>query len=105
KERARVRGVRVYREARQANKPKRGRKRTPDSIKKRLDAIDSELQSADPLRSLNLRQTRRALEPDLEGMSHKVDLSSVEKDFVAAAKDYGERKGISYGVWREAGVP
>src|SRR5438067_3615956 len=56
--RSQGRAVRVYLEALQANKPKRGRKRTPDSIKKRLASIDAELQSADPLRSLNLRQER-----------------------------------------------
>ena len=102
--RSQGRAVRVYLEALQANKPKRGRKRTPDSIKKRLNAIDNELQSADPLRSLNLRQERRDLENELENMSATVDLTAIEKEFVSAAKTYGERKGISYGVWREAGV-
>jgi hypothetical protein len=102
--RSQSRAVRVYLEALDANKPKRGRKRTPDSIKKRLSTIDNELQSADPLRSLNLRQERRDLEAAMEGLSATVDLGDIEKDFIAAAKPYGERKGISYGVWREAGV-
>jgi hypothetical protein len=96
--------VRVYLEALEANKPKRGRKRTPDSIKKRLATIDNELQSTDALRALNLRQERRDLEAELENLGSTVDLSAIEKDFVASAKPYGERKGISYGVWREAGV-
>jgi len=98
------RAVRAYLEALQANKPKRGRKRTAESIKKRLSAIDSELQSADPLRSLNLRQERRDLQSELATMSAKVDLSAVEKEFISAAKQYGARKGITYSVWREAGV-
>jgi hypothetical protein len=34
-----------------------------------------------------------------------VDLAAVEAGFVAAAKSYGERRGIAYEVWREAGVP
>jgi hypothetical protein len=102
--RSQSRAVRVYLEAIEANKPKRGRKRTPDSIKKRLATIDGELQSADPLRSLNLRQERRDLESAIENLSATVDLTVIEKDFVASAKSYGERKGISYGVWREAGV-
>ena len=42
------RAVREYLDALRANKPKRGRKRTPDSIKKRLASIDGELKSADP---------------------------------------------------------
>ncbi len=102
--RAQGRAVRAYLEALEANKPKRGRKRTPDSIKKRLAAIDHELEQADRLRALHLRQERRDLEAELETMGQKVDLAGVEKDFVAAAKAYGQRKGISYATWREAGV-
>jgi DNA-binding phage protein len=33
-----------------------------------------------------------------------VDITEIEDAFVAAARGYGERKGISYQVWREAGV-
>jgi hypothetical protein len=99
------RAVRNYLDAIEANKPKRGRKRTPDSVKKRLAAIEDELSSADPLKALNLRQERRDLQAELETMGQTVDLAEVEAAFVAAAKSYGERRGISYEVWREAGVP
>jgi uncharacterized protein YicC (UPF0701 family) len=98
------RAVRNYLDALEATKPKRGRKRTPDSIKKRLDAIESELAGTDPLKALNLRQERRDLHAELAGMDEKVDLAEVEKAFAAAAKGYGQRRGISYEVWREAGV-
>lgn len=98
------RAVRRYLEALDANKPKRGRKRTPDTIQRRLAAIDEELTSADPLRSLNLRQERINLRDELGAMEQKVDLGALEGDFVVAAKEYGARKGISYDVWREAGV-
>ena len=37
-------------------------------------------------------------------MSETVDLAGVEKGFIGAAKDYGQRKGISYATWREVGV-
>jgi uncharacterized protein YicC (UPF0701 family) len=99
------RAVRNYLDALQATKPKRGRKRTPESIKKRIDAIEEELTSADPLKALNLRQERRNLYAELAGTDDKVDLAAVEQDFIAAAKSYGDRRGISYEVWREAGVP
>jgi hypothetical protein len=99
------RAVRTYLDALQAAKPKRGRKRTADSIKKRLDTIEAELERSDPLKALNLRQERRNLYAELGGIDDKVDLASVEEGFVAAAKAYGERRGISYEVWREAGVP
>ena len=31
-------------------------------------------------------------------------MGELEKRFVRVAKAYGERKGISYGTWRAAGV-
>ena len=63
--RAQGRAVRRYLEALEAHKPKRGRKRTPESMKKRLDRIGAELQTADPLKRLQLRQERLDLESEL----------------------------------------
>ena len=98
------RAIRAYLEAIETTKPKRGRKRTADSIKKRIDVIERELESADPLKALNLRQERRNLYGELAGIDEKVDMAEVEAGFVSAAKSYGERRGIAYEVWREAGV-
>ena len=98
------RAVRNYLDALEATKPKRGRKRTSDSIKKRLDTIESEWGGTDPLKALNLRQERRDLQAELAGMDEKADLDEVEQAFVAAAKSYSQRRGISYEVWRETGV-
>jgi hypothetical protein len=95
-----------YLEALEANKPKRGRKRTSDSVKKRLAAVETELKAANGLQRLTLLQERRNLEVELAGMSAGApDLSALEKDFVKVAKSYGQRKGITYGAWREFGVP
>ena len=102
--RSQGRAVRSYLETLQANKPKRGRKRTPDSIKKRLEAISVELDTADPVKALGLRQERINLQRELDNLSATNDLAAAEEEFVAAAKSYGERKGITYSVWREAGV-
>ena len=33
------------------------------------------------------------------------DLSGLEKEFVKVAKAYSAKKKISYGAWREFGVP
>jgi hypothetical protein len=96
--------VRDYLDALRANKPKRGRKRTPDSIKKRLSSIDSQLKDADPLTELRLVQERRDLEYELQSMESAVDLSAIESSFVKVAKSYSERQGISYAAWREVGV-
>jgi hypothetical protein len=98
------RAVRKYLEALDQNKPKRGRKRTADSVQRDLDRTLEELLSADPLRRLELVQRRIDLEEELARMSTTTDLGALEQDFVAVARPYAERKGISYEAWREAGV-
>lgn len=99
------RAVRRYLEALEANKPKRGRKRSPESMKKRLTTIENELVGADPLKRLRLVQERLDLQAALEASQSSVDLEALEKEFVSAAATYSERKGISYSAWRELGVP
>ena len=98
------RSVRRYLEALDAHKPKRGRKRTADSMRKRLDRIDVELANADPLKRLQLIQERLDLKDELAASGEKVDLTGLEAEFVAAAAAYSTRKGISYAAWRELGV-
>jgi hypothetical protein len=103
--RSQGRAVRRYLEALDAHKPKRGRKRTSDSIKKRLAKIETELPEADRLKSLHLVQERLDLQDELAGMEETVDLTALENDFVKAAAPYSQRRGISYTAWRELGVP
>ena len=98
------RAVRRYLEALEAHKPKRGRKRTPDSIKKRLEVIEQKLSGSDPLTRVQLIQERIDLQSELSAKEEAVDLQALEDAFVGAAKAYGDRKGISYAAWREAGV-
>jgi hypothetical protein len=98
------RSVRRYLEALEQHKPKRGRKRTPDSIKKRLDTIAGHMSDADPLLRVHLIQERMDLEAELENKQEMVDLSALEDGFVTVAADYGHRRGISYQAWRQAGV-
>jgi hypothetical protein len=96
--------VRNYLEALRSNKPKRGRRRTRESINARLAAIDSELEMADPMNELRLRQERRDLQSELASLGTKVDISALENGFVAVGKSYSARQGISYATWREIGV-
>jgi len=96
--------VRDYLEALRANKPARGRKRTPDSIAKRLAAIDGELGAADAVKELRLVQERMDLEAELATMGATVDIAALEAEFVKVAKTYGERTGISQAAWRAVGV-
>lgn len=99
------RTIRRYLEALEANKPRRGRRRTPEGIQRRLAAIDERLATADPLDRLHLRQERMDLEAELATAGEGgVDLGALEAEFVHAAGPYSQRKGITYDAWRAAGV-
>ena len=98
------RAVRRYLEALEAHKPKRGRKRTEESVQKRLVAIDEKLAGADALTRLHLTQERMNLAAELSATDNTVDLQAIEDEFVAAAAPYGARKGITYAAWRQLGV-
>ena len=103
--RAQGRAVRGYLEALDAHRPKRGRKRTPDSMKARLAKIEATIDSADPMTRLQLVQERLDLAAAIAAAETTVDLTALEEGFIAAAAAYGERKGITYAAWREVGVP
>jgi hypothetical protein len=96
--------VRQYLEAIDAHKPKRGRKRTPETMQKRLADIEKKLPTVDPLTRLQLVQERLNLQRELTVSAVATDISELETAFVGVASDYGARKGISYAAWREAGV-
>lgn len=100
------RKVKAYLEALQAQQPKRrGRRRTPESIEKRIGVINDELAFIDnPLDRLNLIAERDRLADELKNMTTTTDLPELEEAFVEAARDYGLRKGITYGAWRSIGV-
>ena len=103
--RTQSRAVRLYLEALESARPKRGRKRTPESIEKRIAAITDALPAAGPVQKLELVQEKIDLEAELNGLGTDVDISELEDAFVDAAQAYGERKGISYAAWRAVGVP
>lgn len=98
------RAVRRYLETIEAHKPKRGRKRTAESVQKRLALVLDQLNDADPLTRLHLVQERMDLEAELAASGNTVDMQALEDDFVTAAAPYGARKGITYAAWRQLGV-
>ena len=102
--RAEGRVVRDYLEALRSNKPKRGRKRTAESISKRLAKIEEELVDATAIDELQLLQERRDLQAEIQSIDGGVDVGELEAAFVAVAKGYGNRKGLSYATWRDVGV-
>lgn len=100
------RAVRAYLEALASQGPaKRGRKRTPDSIERRLTAIDDQLTSADPLRKIMLLQERLNLRNELGRLTSSSNIKDLEEAFVTHGAPYSKSKGITYGAWREFGVP
>jgi hypothetical protein len=98
------RSIRAYLEALEAHKPKRGRKRTPDSITKRLEKIEEELAESSAIDRLHLLQEQADLENELSGMSLSIDLTELEEAFIESALGYSDRKGISYDTWRKMGI-
>jgi hypothetical protein len=68
--------------------------------------VQDQLKTASGARRLELIQQRRSLEVEQAGMQAGApDISALEKEFIRSAKGYSARKGITYGAWREFGVP
>jgi uncharacterized protein YicC (UPF0701 family) len=99
------RAVRTYLEALDSNRPKRGRKRTKESISARLERIADEFSTVDPLKRLQLAQEQLDLTEELESMDDGQDIAALETEFTRLARAYANRKGISYAAFRSIGVP
>ena len=105
------RTVRIYLKALEAQKPKRGPRRTPESLEKQLASLAVDLDKAEPLKRLHLIQERLNLRAELDQLQqasaapdNPPDITALEMAFVDCAKAYSARKGISYAAWREYGV-
>ena len=99
------RAVREYLAALNEEK-KPGRKVDPDTLAEKISQVQEQIATEpDPAKRLDLIQKRLDLEAQQAEASEQVDLEALEKEFVKAAKEYSERKGITYSAWREAGVP
>jgi hypothetical protein len=98
------RTVRRYLEALEAHRPKRGRKRTTESIQSRIERLTGELPGSDPLSRLLLLQEKADLERELEVTSSSDVLETTEEEFIKVAKDFSVRRGVTYDAWRQVGV-
>ncbi len=96
--------IREYLEIVEVTKPKRGRRRTPESITKRLSVIAVELKTADPVTKVRLIQERMNLRNELASMKTKTEIAAAEARFIKVAKSFSERNDITYDAWREFGV-
>jgi hypothetical protein len=103
--RAQSLAVKNYLEGLETTKPKRGRKRTPDTIRMQIEGIDAIVDSVPVVARLNMIQKRMDLVRELEAISGPgVDIEALEAEFVKVAADYSRAKGITYAAWREIGV-
>jgi hypothetical protein len=87
----------------QERKP--GRRTDRATIEQRITEIQSRIdEEPNPAKRVELIQRRLDNEQRLIGFEEEPDLAELEKGFIGAAKEYSERKGITYTAWREAGV-
>lgn len=85
---------------------RRGPKQTPERLEARIAELRTRIDDEEnPAKRVELIQERIDLEERLKDTEDAVDIEALEEDFVAAVKEYSERKGISYSAWRELGVP
>ena len=105
-EKVEVAAVRDYLKALEQNAPRRGRKRTPDGVRRQWASVAAEVEGTTVTRRLGLVQQRIDLEAELEVLKQagSIDLSALEANFVDHAAAYGERRDISHAAWREVGV-
>ena len=102
--RTETRTVRQYLEALEGSRQTGGRRRSKETLEKKLAAVEQELESADAVSRLHLTQDRIDLQKALEAAEQSVDIEELENEFVRIAASYSERKSISYQAWREVGV-
>ncbi|MCY3662908.1 MAG: hypothetical protein OXH28_08790 [bacterium] len=102
--RTETRVVRQYLEALEVRQSG-GRRRSKESLQKKLAAVEEDLESADAVGRLHLVQERIDLQKAIEAAEQNVDINELESGFIDIAASYSERKSISYQAWREVGVP
>ena len=90
------------------NTPKRrGPKVSTARLEQRLADAQTSLQTATGVARAYAAQEVRDMRAKIAEQSSAagVDVAKVEAEFVKVAKSFGERRGITYGAWRDAGVP
>jgi len=96
--------VRRYLDALEQQRPRRGRRRSPEAIERRLAVIAERLPEVDSLTRLHLIQEQADLQAELKEVEPADDLTALERAFVKVAASYSERKGITFAAWRAIGV-
>jgi hypothetical protein len=82
-----------------------GRPVTKESLEKRIAGLAEKIDAEeDPLKRLELIQSRLDAEDQMAEVEEAVDADAIEKEFIEVAGSYSERKGLTYTAWRESGV-
>lgn len=99
--------IRDYLEALESNRPKPGRRTSPEKLQERRAEIENQLAAGGlkPIKRLELLQAQRDIDTQFAALADEPDMSAVEAGFIEHAASYGQRKGIQYATWREARVP
>ena len=85
---------------------RRSSRMSEEQLNSKIHELDARIQEeSDPATRVELIQRRLDYEEQLKDAGDSVDPEVLEKGFVEAAKEYAERKGITYPAWREVGVP
>jgi hypothetical protein len=88
----------------QAGSPLRGLK-TRTWVERQITALPERIQAeTDPLKRLLLVQELMDRQSELADMPTPEEFARIEEDFVAVAKAFSERKGVSYAAWRHVRV-
>ena len=96
--------IREYLEIVEATKPRRGRRRTSESITQRLAVIAAELKTTDPVTKVRLIQELLDLRTELASMKSKNEVTAAETQFIKVAASFSERNDITFDAWHEFGV-
>lgn len=103
--RAQGRAVRAYLAALDQDR-RPGRRVDRETLESRIPELQAAIDAEpDPAKRVELIQKRLDVETQLVELGEQADLDALEAEFIAAAAEYSERKGITYHAWREAGVP
>ena len=95
-----------YLQAIQEHRPRRGRKRSPERMRDRLEEIEALLPiTTSGLARVRLLQERTNLRRELAGTDAGPDMGDLERDFVAHARAVTDKEGIDYSIWIACGVP
>ena len=103
--RAESRVIREYLQLIDAQRPRRGRRRSLETITRRLREIEIEIPHSHPVQRIHLIQERINLNAELATNSlSRTQQTQLEKNFIKVAKSFSERHNISPEAWIEFGV-